>query len=294
MEYFYDTNYIGCIKFLEVFIVEKKLGVEVEFTGVKRKDVVKALEYLFHTEAVEEKSKTAEDGYMYHRIKDTNGDTWLVVRDRSIKAQVYERQFLADNLCDRFSIKDVTSQEYMVEIVSPALTSKSLPLLFTVVDIVKSLGGIVNSSCGIHVHIDKPGSVEDIYTLFKRFYVEQDNIFKFFDVQDFRLNKYCKPYVLEQGLDENLKFDTEKDFLNFLYENFAEGDNKRSIRYHALNFYSLLQHNTIEFRIFNSTLNRVEIAKILDWILHFVYTYEDYSNYVPVLGSILMNEIKEE
>ena len=36
MEYFYDTNYIGCIKFLEVFIVEKKLGVEVEFTGVKR------------------------------------------------------------------------------------------------------------------------------------------------------------------------------------------------------------------------------------------------------------------
>ena len=274
--------------------MEKKLGVEIEFTGVMRKDVVKALEYLFHTEAVEEKSKTAEDGYMYHRIEDTNGDTWLVVRDRSIKAQVYERQLLSDDLCDRFSVRDITSQEYMVEVVSPTLTSKSLPLLFTVVDIVKSLGGIVNSSCGIHVHIDKPDSIEDIYTLFKRFCVEQSNIFKFFDVQDFRLNKYCKPYVLEQGLDENLKFDTEKDFLNFLFENFAEGCDERSIRYYALNFYSLLQHNTIEFRIFNSTLNRVEIAKILDWILHFVYTYEDYSNYVPVLGSILMNEFKEE
>lgn len=276
--------------------MEKKLGVEIEFTGLTRTDVVTALEYLFHTEAEEVVSKTTDDGYKYHKLTDMNGDTWLVVRDRSIKPQYYKRRFLNKDLCDRFSITNDSSisQEYMVEIVSPALTSKSLPLLFTVIDVVKALGGIVNSTCGIHVHIDKPDSVEDIYTLFKRFYVEQDNIFKFFDVQDFRLNKYCKPYVLEQGLDENLKFDTEEDFLNFLYENFAEEDNKRSIRYHALNFYSLLQHNTIEFRIFNSTLNRVEIAKILDWILHFVYTYEDYSNYVPVLGSILMNEIKEE
>lgn len=277
--------------------MEKKLGVEIEFTGLTRTEVVTALEYLFHTEAEEVVSKTTDDGYKYHKLTDMNGDTWLVVRDRSIKPQYYKRRFLNKDLCDRFSITNDSSisQEYMVEIVSPALTSKSLPLLFTVIDVVKALGGIVNSTCGLHVHIDKPDSVEDIYTLFKRFYVEQDNIFKFFDVQDFRLNKYCKPYVLEQGLDENLKFDTEEDFLNFLYENFAESkDNKRSIRYHALNFYSLLQHNTIEFRIFNSTLNRVEIAKILDWILHFVYTYEDYSNYVPVLGSILMNEIKEE
>lgn len=278
--------------------MEKKLGVEIEFTGVTRQEVVTALEYLFNTEAIKEQSKTTDDKYFYHKIKDNYGGTWLVVRDKSIKPQYYQRRFLKEDLCDRFEVTDSTSTDYMVELVSPALDSKSLPLLFTIVDIIKSLGGIVNSSCGIHIHIDKPDNYNDIVDLFKKFCLEQDNILQFFDVAPWRLEKYCKPYDISL-LDKDT-FTDEKDFLNSMFRAYAEVDEstgtiiKRTSRYYALNFYSLRQHNTIEFRLFNSSLNRVEIAKILDWVLHFVYTYEDYSSYIPVLGSILMNELKEE
>ena len=283
------------------FVMEKKLGVEIEFTGVTRKAVVTALENLFHNTAEEVESKTAEDKYKYNRIKDTNGDTWLVVRDRSIDPQAY---CFSDGKLDelnRFKIVDLNKEvysDYMVELVSPALTSRSLPLLFTVVDVIKALGGITNSSCGIHVHIDKPDNFEDIVTLFKRFCLEQENIFSLFKVEDRRLDRYCKPYDI--SLLPKQDFESESDFLNTLLDVYAKREVstshiiRRTLRYHALNFYSIFQHDTIEFRLFNSTLNRVEIAKMLDWVLHFVYTSEDYQSYIPVLGGILMNELKEK
>ena len=282
--------------------MEKKLGVEIEFTGVARKDVVTALENLFCTKAEEVQSKTAVDRYKYHRITDSNGDNWLVVRDRSITSQAYEYKFNDSIECDRFAVRDLKGTDietdYMVELVSPALTSKSLPLLFSVIDLIKGLGGITNSSCGIHVHIDRPDSFEDIITLFKRFCLEQDNIFNYFKVEDWRLKKYCKPYNSYINIPD---FDNLDDFMLWLWNNYRDLEQdkhtaielSKSLRYYGLNFYSLYQHNTIEFRLFNSSLDRTEVARILDWVLHFVYTVDEYSHYIPILGGILMNEVKE-
>lgn len=283
--------------------MEKKIGVEIEFTGVKRIEVVTALENLFKTVAETVKSKSAGD-YSYHRLKDMNGDSWLVVRDRSILPEIYSYKLGNKDPNVRFkkySLKySSEAQDYMVELVSPALTSKSLPLLFTIIDIVKSLGGIVNSSCGLHVHIDRPESISDIVTLYKRFCLEQDNILSYFNVESKRLDKYCKPYNKTVQLPENVCFNLH-NFMLFLWKNYrseedtsSEVVDSKSLRYYALNFYSLLQHNTIEFRLFNSTLDRVEVAKILDWVLHFVYTSDDYNCYIPVLGGIISNELKVE
>lgn len=293
--------------------MEKKLGVEIEFTGVKRSDVVTALEFFFHTDAINIVSKTAEDGYEYHKLIDQNKDTWLVVRDRSIKPEVYMSK-LGGVSSEEDAFETIllegdnevclpayeSPEEYMVELVSPALTSKSLPTLFSIIDIIKSLGGIVNYSCGLHVHIDKPDNLSGITTLFKRFYLDQKNILEHFNVnREHRLGKYCKPYNDDLNLDILDEFTSEKDFLDYLYKQYAEKDDngeiiRKTLRYYALNFHSIVVHNTIEFRLFNSTLNRVEIAKILDWVLHFVYTSEEYNSYIPVLGGILMNEIQVE
>lgn len=53
--------------------MEKKLGVEIEFTGVRRIDVVRVLENFFHTIAEEVVSETTEDKYKFHRVTDSNG-----------------------------------------------------------------------------------------------------------------------------------------------------------------------------------------------------------------------------
>lgn len=151
--------------------MEKKLGIEIEFTGVRRIEVVKVLENFFNTVAEEVVSETTDDKYKYHRVTDMNGETWLVVRDRSIKAEKYLDSDLAE---DRFTRVRIEDTEYMCELVTPPLTSKSLPLLFSVVDIIRSIGGLTNNSCGIHIHVDKPEELNDCILIYNRFLLEQD------------------------------------------------------------------------------------------------------------------------
>lgn len=274
----------------------KKIGIEIEFTGITRSQVVTALENFFQVTAASIQSKTADDGYYYHKLIDNNGDTWLVVRDRSIKAEQYAHKVNLDAE-DKFELVPIDGDEteYMVELVTPALTSTTLPTLFTIVDIIKALGGVVNSSCGLHIHLDKPDSLDDILTLYNRFYNEQEFIFTKFNVAACRLNRYCKCYNSFEKFP--LSFNTEDEFINYLVTKYADTDEfnnlvPRSIRYYALNFWSLKEHGTIEFRLFNSTLDRVEIARIIDWVIHFVYTAEDYTDYISILGNITASELK--
>lgn len=283
----------------------KNLGIEIEFTGVKRSEVVSALENLFQSKARALKSKTTEDGYTYHKIADNNGCDWCVKRDRSIKPQSYiykvdkyyccedyagDNKFSIVDLADYGNVEDKT--EYMCEIVSPILTSDTLPILFSVVDVIKSLGGIVNSSCGLHIHIDAL-EVKDLTVLIKKFLLEQSDIFETFNVETRRIEKYCKAYnpLIEVPYCTDLD-----DFLYWLWDNYrdlsVDGDktvaSSKSLRYYALNFYALIQHKTVEFRMFNATLDKYEIAKIIDWVLHFVYQPGSYLDYLPVLSSILI------
>lgn len=271
----------------------KHLGVEIELTGIKRIDLVKALENLFHTTAKPVKSKTTDDGYIYHKIPDEKGNYWSVVRDRSVKPQKYIEKTKGSKA---FRVIDVTTDErdYMVELVSPVLTNDTLPTLFTVVSVIKSLGGLVNDTCGIHVHIDKM-ELDDCSSLFKRWVSEQDAIFNSFGVKDNRREKYCKLYS-DIPLED---FDDLDDFLHFLWVNYRDKSvdyrhairNSRSLRYYGLNFHSLLTHGTIEYRIFNSTLDNVQIAKILKWVLDFSYPYNSCIEYNSVLENFLLQEI---
>ena len=275
----------------------RHLGVEIEFTGIKRENLVKALENLFQTEAVEKISTTTDDKYRYHQILDTDGNKWVIKRDRSIKPQAYAYNIEAlSHYKNKFEVIDLLpiDSECMVELVSPVLTSSTLPTLFTIVDVIKSLGGLVNSSCGIHVHIDKM-ELDDCVSLFKRFVSEQDGILESFNVASNRLEKYCKRYNPIIPLKEFLSIN---DFMDYLWCHYRSSDDdsqttvkSRSLRYYALNFYSLYTHGTIEYRLFNSTLDKAEIAKILKWVLDFSYPYNKCLEYNAVLEGILLSEI---
>lgn len=274
----------------------KRLGVEIEFTGVKRIEVVNALEFLFKTSAVEKTSKTTHDNYIYHKIVDTDGNDWTIKRDRSIKPQVYKYKVNSD--CeDKFNIIDLSENdtEYMVELVSPVLTSKTLPTLFTIIDVINSIGGIVNKSCGIHVHIDAL-PVEDVVILMKRFILEQDEILDKFQVADNRRVRYCKPYDTSIEIPN---FTSLFNFMTWLWENYRDMEVdaevglmfSKSLRYYALNFYSLMSHDTIEYRLFNATLDKAEVVNILKWVLNFTYPHEQTDTMRLVLENILLKEL---
>lgn len=269
----------------------KQLGIEIEFTGVKRDDVIKALENLFQTEALVKSNNKVDIPYNYYKIKDYFGNYWTIIRDRSVKSQVYSKS-------SRFELTSIVDNdfEYSCELVSPVLTSETLPVLFSIVDVIKASGGVVNNTCGIHVHVDIM-PVEDIVNLYKRFVSEQDEIFNAFNVEDWRAEKYCKRY--DSYIEVPKNFNSEEDFLYWIWCHYrdkeVDGDKEvrlsRSMRYYALNFYSLFQHNTIEYRLFNSTLDKVEIARILKWVISFTYPYEKLDDLSLVLEQMLLMEM---
>lgn len=248
------------------------LGVEIEFTGITRDTAVKLLENLLQSKAEPCKS-TTPDAYTYYRIKDQNDGYWRVVRDRSIRVEK------SSNSLGEISEDNM---DYMCEVVSPVLNGKTLQTLFLVVELFKASGGVVNDTCGIHVHVDAL-PMEETIPLLKRFIAEQDNIFSAFSVTDYRAKKYCKPY------DSNLEvpyFDNQGLFLEWLGEHYPDK------RYYAVNFYSLVTHRTIEFRLFNSTLDIKELAKIIKWVVNFVYPYNLDNDLKLTIESILLMEMK--
>lgn len=260
----------------------KRLGIEIEFTGVKREEVARALENLFHSEAEKIYLSKVVIPYFYYRI---NG--WTIVRDSSIKSQVYDKE----NHLGVVDIED-TNHEYACELISPVLDSTTLPVLFTVVEIIRNLGGITNKTCGIHIHIDKP-DIETIIQLFRKFISMQDEIFKRFNVQADRQIEYCKKFSSGTVVPD---FKSEAEFLDWYHANFSyiENGQVQLSRYYGLNLHSIVAHNTIEFRLFNSSLDCYDIASYIKFVLSFCYAFDDISSYSLVLEKYLISELAEK
>ena len=263
----------------------KNFGIEVEFTGVTRETVIKHFELFFRRKSIcEHKILKDNSEYDKYMIQDDDGLVWTLNRDRSLVAEIFTPDF---------EIKSVNEEDvdglYKCELVSPVLNAKSVGTLCSLVDIIKSLGGIVNDSCGIHVHIDKPDSVDEVLDLIQKFTAIQTYIFEDFQVKENRLLKYCKPYP--QSFINGLSvydINTFEDLRDYVQRHLG-GDyplthSHNISRYYALNLHSLVMHNTIEFRFFNGSLDTKEIKRILDWVLHFSYSPEKYEDYSDKLG----------
>lgn len=254
-----------------------RIGVEIELTGVTRENVAISLSNLFHSK-LDSKYITPSGSSRYKRYK-TNG--WLVLRDRSIRTEKYESN--ADSM---FNISEVDDENYKVEVVSPVLTENSLNELFSVLSVLKALGGITNDTTGIHIHIDAPKSVLGIL---QKFVLQQDEILSSFGTYKARTEHYAKlfPESVKQYILTELNEQDNNSLLLKLKDELHENE-LRDVRYYALNIYSALQRNTVEFRFFNSTLEKHKVAKFLDWVLHFAYDIEDYSDYLPLLSPYLL------
>lgn len=249
------------------------LGIEIEFTGVKRIVVAEALSALWHTEVVfyvenHFDGSTSES----YKIKDLCGGYWRVVRDRSIKPD-----------CARGHIT-LDYEEYMCELVSPVLKNiEDMDMLRQALSCILKMGGFVNETCGVHIHIDCPTGSEVVYELFMTVGKLQEKLISDFGVPYNRLGRYCQLYSKEfiEGMRKEHDYLVQtrgymsiKDIQNYLYKELGEGcdrnDPKNPARYYVFNLDSIHKLNTLEFRWFNSTLSYEVILMYLKSIKNLV------------------------
>ena len=243
----------------EISIKDQRFGVEVEFTGITREEAAQALALYFGTSA-----RHVGGRYDKWVVEDTEGKDWTLMSDASIKG---ERK--TGN-----GYRITGDAEYHVEMVTPILTYPEMEKLQECVRQVRHAGAIVNSSCGIHVHVDASNhNRQSLKNLIGIMYSKEDILFKALQVKESRVLRWCKK-VREPMLQKarKLSSDETKDHTaleSIWYEGFNHDtrEHYNKTRYYALNLHSVFYRGTVEWRCFNSTLHAGEVKAYVNLCL---------------------------
>lgn len=239
-------------------IRKQKFGVEIEMTGITRKNAANIIgEVLGH-----EASTSAGGCYKTRTIFDNKGRVWKVMRDSSISPRRNDHE---DDYID----------EYRVEIVTPPLNYEDIELLQIIVRKLRENGAKVNSSCGIHIHIDGANHTPYSIKRLVNFMTERQNlIYEALEIRD-REHNWCKK------LNANLLTEMKKSrelttnhiegiWYSSANDNYCGGidhQHYNSTRYHGVNLHSYFSKGTVEFRLFNSTLHAGKIKAYIQFCL---------------------------
>ena len=215
-------------------------------TGLTRQQAAEAVAALFGTSARRTLESTTYDPW---EVIDQDGKRWRFVYDSSITATMREgrRQVPA------------TSGLYKVEMNSPKLSYEEMGKLQEVVRALRHAGAVVNSSCGMHVHVDAsrhtPRSLKNALSIM---YSKEDILFKALNVNEARVERWCQK-VREPMLEKIRKLPTNISMERLKREWYGGHDGSYEhynwTRYYALNLHSVFYRGTLEWRCFESTLH---------------------------------------
>lgn len=196
----------------------RKFGVEIEFFNVSVHQVLNALSNAG--------IQCSFEGYT-HRIM----DTWKLVTDGSVTSRG-------------------TGTGSGLELVSPILSgTDGLSQVVKVLDAIESAGARVNTSCGLHVHIDTNDmSHEERASLFLLYTRNQDILDRFVS----RSRRHNQHYTMRYSASS---IDTIKERIRNGYYSFS--------RYHTVNISSMDKYGTFEFRQHQGTVNSKKVA---NWV----------------------------
>ena len=227
-------------------IKNQPFGVEIEFTGITRAEAATALAEFLGT-----RPKYLGQGYDAWGVEDAQGRTWKLMSDSSIKAECKEG--------GRYI--PTSDSAYRVEFVTPKLRYEDMPVFQEAIRVLKRAGGKINSSCGLHVHVDaSKHNRQSLKNLIAIMYSKEDMLFKALQVNETRAQKWCQK-VREPMLKKARRLSSEetKDLTqleNIWYEgNIGRNEHYNWTRYYALNLHSVFYRGTVEWRCFNSTLH---------------------------------------
>lgn len=235
----------------------QKFGVEIEMTGITRAAAAKVVATVLHTVS----SAGSSGCYNTRNIVDNEGRTWKIMRDSSINEQRKDGGSATDN--------------YKVEFVTPPLQYKDLELLQEIVRALRTAGGMTNSSCGIHVHVDGANhNPQSLRRLVNFMTARQDLIYEALEIGS-RGNRWCKklsPQLLSsmKQKKELTYSDAEAIWYGPANDGYSQGINHEHYnvtRYHGVNLHSYFSKETVEFRLFNSTLHAGKIKAYVQFCL---------------------------
>lgn len=219
-------------------IKDQAFGMELEFTGLTRQKAAETI-----AQVIGGTVAYAGGVYKAWTVDDAQGRKWTVESDSSVTTDGGEQ----------------------CEFVTPKCTYDDIPTVQECVRALRKAKAKVNSSCGLHIHIDganhTPKSLKNLVFTFR---AKEDLIFKAVGTQRSRLGHWCKP--IDDELVDNIKklkttddsslrstwYDTYRDWHD-------ESAHYHASRYHALNLHSLWYRGTVEFRLFEATLHAGEI-----------------------------------
>ena len=247
----------------EIGIKDQCFGVEVEMTGITRRQAAGALAEYFGTTP-----QYLGTYYDTWGVTDPEGKVWKLMSDSSITP---ERKTAAGY--ETLSKHDTAGRERQVEMVTPKLTYAELPKLQECVRRVRKAGAKANGSCGIHVHVDASNhNRQSLKNLIGIMYSKEDILFKALQVSESRAERWCQK-VREPMLRQarTLSSDETKDLTQLeqvWYEGNVENtDHYNWTRYYALNLHSTFYRGTVEWRCFNSTLHAGKVAAYVNLCL---------------------------
>lgn len=234
---------------MSIDIQNQNFGVEYEFSGMYRKDAAQVIAQFFRT-------TVSRVGGYYDKycVLDTQGRKWTIMSDASISGRRGESCELVTPVCQYSDIE--TIQQLVREL--------------------KAAGSEVNSSCGIHIHID--GSNHDAKSIRNLALIiasKEAPMTTALQIPYNRLTYYCRP--TEQRFAEWL--DSHKTpTLSEIKEQYYVGSNNRrdehynDARYHMLNLHSYFGeyhgcNHTVEFRCFNSTKHAGKMKAYIQFCL---------------------------
>lgn len=222
-----------------------KFGVEIEFTGITREAAAEIVADFFGTKFFYEGGELNE-----RYIMDWDQRIWKVVRDSSIEA---------------------IEEETKCEMVTPILQYSDLEMLCSLEERLRSAGGAVNHSCGIHIHVDAKGfTPQGVVNLVMLIGSREQLLYKALGIGKDRL-RYCKKINEELvALIKEKKPATIEDirkywYMESPYETVA--GKYHSTRYRGLNLHAMFTKGTVEFRLFNSSLEPEVVKAYLQFTL---------------------------
>lgn len=235
----------------------QKFGVEIEMTGITRETAAKVVADVLHSST----SEPTSGCYHTRTILDNAEREWKIMRDGSIIGQKKEGGF--------------TTDEYKVEFVTPPLEYKDIELLQEIIRALRKAGGMTNSSCGIHIHIDGANhNPQSLRRLVNFMTSRQDLIYEALEIGS-REMRWCKKLSSEliQTMKKNKeisKQEAEEIWYSPANDGYYAGvshEHYNPTRYHGVNLHSYFSKGTVEFRLFNSTLHAGKVKAYIQFCL---------------------------
>lgn len=230
-------------------------GIEIELTGISRENAAKVIANEFGTTA-----RYVGAGYDAWVAKEPSGEVWKIVNDSSLKPEKKEGKRVVR-----------AEENYRVEVVSPICKYDDIEKVQTIIRALRRAGAFANKSCGIHIHIGKEKfTAKTLRNLVNIMASKEDLIYRALKIDEYRAIRYCRK-VNKNFLEKlnKTKPNTINALENLWYEGW-EGNRTmhyHSSRYHGLNFHTVFQGKTIEFRLFNGTTHAGKIKSYIQFCM---------------------------